>query len=251
VFFTTSSFANYENPTIINISINNKDSYPYCLGEGKDILSTNPGVAIEAMQSIEHKLNIKFNFIRDPWSRQKRKLQYNSTDMLFSASYKKSREKMGVYPRKKDGSIDQSRKIISAPYVLYKLKESPLNWDGEKFINLTGKIATQKGYSIVGFLNKKGVDVVENRSDTDIKLLLSKRVEGVARHIDSFDKFFKLNPEIAKKIVKIPTPLVPKSYYLLASNKFYKNNSVLVNKIWNELKNINTSDKFKHIRAKY
>ena len=246
----TSSASQIE-PTVINISFKNKDNYPYVIGEGKAILSVNPGVAIDTIHSIEKKLNIKFIVSRDSWLRQKRKLQYNKIDMLFSASYKKSRKNIGIYPTYENGLLNDTKKIISSSYVVYKLKESKLDWDGKVFSNLTGKLITQKGYSIVSFLKNKGVDALENRTDTDIENLLAKRVEGVARHSDTYDQYFKLNPKIAEKIVKLPIPLKSKGYYLLASKEFYKNNPSLVNKIWDELSNIDKSNKFKYIRDKY
>lgn len=251
IFIVTVSFANQTEPTVVNVSFKNKDYYPYCVGDGKNILSLNPGIAIEAMLSIEKKLNIKFNFERDPWSRQKRKMQYNQIDMIFLASFKESRKQWGVYPIRQNGAVDESKKIIESAYVIYKLKESKLDWDGVKFLNLSGQITTQKGYSIVSFLKERNVDVVENRSNTDLEKLLAKRVEGVARHDTTFDHYFKLNPHIAKKIVKLTIPLKSKAYYLVSSHKFYDSNSILVNQIWDELKNMDTSDKFKTIRNKY
>lgn len=251
VFIVTVSFANQIEPIVINASFKNKDYYPYCVGDGKNILTLNPGIAIEAMQSIEKKLNVKFNFTRDPWLRQKRKMQYNQIDMIFLASFEESRKQWAVYPTRENEVVDESKKIIDAAYVIYKLKESKLDWDGEKFFDLSGPIITQKGYSIVNFLKEKGVDVVENRSNTDIKKLLLKKVEGVARHDTTFNHYFKSNPKIAQKIVKLPIPLKSKAYYLVSSHKFYNNNSTLVNKIWDELKNLDTSDKFKSIRNKY
>jgi len=251
ISFIIASSASQVEPTVINISFKNKDNYPYVMGAGKSILALNPGVAIEAIRSIEKKLNIKFIISRDTWVRQKRKLQYNKVDLLFSASYKESRKNIGIYPTFENGSIDETKRILSSSYVVYKLKDSKLHWDGEKFTHLKGKIITQKGYSIVSFLKEKGVDVVENRTNTDIEYLLAKRVEAVVRHSDTFDQYFKANPEIAKKIVKLPIPLTSKGYYILSSHEFYKNNSSLVNKIWDELNNMDKVTKFKYIRDKY
>ena len=251
LFITTVLFANKGEPTIVNMVFNSKEDYPYCLGNGKDIQTTNPGIAIDAMRTIEKKLNIKFNFIRETWTRQQKKIQYNKVDMLFIASYKKSREKLGVFPRNSDGTVDDTKRTISSSYVIFKLKNSPLDWDGEKFINLTGKISTQKGYSIVSFLKEKGAEVIENNSDTDIKKLLHGRVEGIAMHNNRYKMYFKDNPEISSKIIKLPIPLTTKPYYVLTSHKFYKNNQILVNKIWEELKDMDKLEKFKTIRERY
>jgi len=242
-----SLFAN--SPTIINVSYENKATYPYYIGTSSKINFDKPGLAIEAMQSIEQKLNIKFKFKREPGIRGQKKLQYNKTDILLFASYKKSREKIGVYPKTKDGKIDTSKKAMELSYSLYTLKDSDLNWDGKKFINLTGKIGATKGYSIIKFLKKRDVDVSENTSNFgDPKKLIINRIQGFVNQDCKIDPFLKENPKLSKKIKKIYPPLKSKPYYMLFSHKFYNEHTDLVNKIWDELKNL---DKFTEIKKKY
>jgi polar amino acid transport system substrate-binding protein len=242
-------FAVETNPVVINVSYEDKATYPYYLGEGKKIDFSHPGVAIEAMQSVQKKLNIKFNFIREPGVRGQKRLQYNKTDMLLFASYKKSREKLGVFPKTKDGNVDTSKKAMELSYFLYTLKDSNLSWNGKKFINLNGKIGTTKGYSIVKFLKQRGVSVSENKSNLgDPKKLIAHRIVGFANQDCKIDPYLKADPKLASKIKKIYPPLKSKPYYMLFSHKFYEAHKKLVNKIWEELKNI---DKFKDIRKKY
>jgi len=45
----------------INVAYEDKATYPYTVGEGKEIDLKKPGLAIEAMKMIQKKLNIKFN----------------------------------------------------------------------------------------------------------------------------------------------------------------------------------------------
>ncbi len=241
-----------DNIKIINVSYENKATYPYYLGDSEHIDLKKPGIAIEAMQGIEKKLNIKFNFERKTSVRGQKELEYNKVDMLLFASYKKSREGMGVYPKNSDGSINTAKKAMNLSYVLYRLKNSTLDWDGKKFINLTGKIGATKGYSIVKFLQKRDVDVSENYSNTgDVKKLIAKRIQGIANQESKIDIYLKNNPKLAQKIEKCKIPLKTKPYYMLFSFKFYKENEKLANKIWDELKNLDSDEKFKSLREKY
>jgi hypothetical protein len=89
VFVSINLYANTNSPLTINVSIENKQTYPYYMGEGDKLNPKNPGLAIDALKSIEKKLNIKFNFKRESSLRGQKKLQYNKTDMLLFASYKK------------------------------------------------------------------------------------------------------------------------------------------------------------------
>jgi polar amino acid transport system substrate-binding protein len=252
VFVSINLYANTNSPLTINVSIENKQTYPYYMGEGDKLNPKNPGLAIDALKSIEKKLNIKFNFKRESSLRGQKKLQYNKTDMLLFASYKKERETLGVYPTKKNGDIDTDKRTMNLSYFLYTLKDSDLNWDGKNFINLKGKIGATKGYSVVKLLKDKGVEVSENNSNLgDPKKLIVKRIQGFANQGSKIDPYLKNNPQIAKKIKKIEIPLKTKPYFILFSYKFYKQNKELSNKIWEELKQLDTLDKFKKFRDKY
>ena len=204
------------------------------------------------MKTLEKELNIKFNFNRDSGVRGQKKLQFNKTDMLLFVSYKASRKKTGVYPTNKDGSINTNKRTMNLAYCLYVLKDSNLNWDGNNFLNLNGKIGATKGYSIVSFLEKRGVKVSQNSSNLgDPKKLIAKRIQGFANQESKIDPFLKNNPDIASKIKKIKIPLKTKPYYILFSHEFYKKNKELSNKLWDKLKQIDRSKNFANIKAKY
>jgi polar amino acid transport system substrate-binding protein len=252
IIFSNLLFGNENKIISIDVSYEDKQTYPYCMGIGKDIDVDKPGLTIEAMKNIENKLNVKFNFKRESGTRGQKKLQYNKTDMLLFASYKKERESLGVYPKKDNGEIDTDKRAMNLSYMLYTLKDSKLDWDGKKFINLTGKIGATKGYSIVEFLKANKVDVSENPSNLgDPKKLLIGRIEGFANQESKIDPYLKENPTLAKKIKKIEIPLKTKPYYILFSKQFYNTHTELSHKIWDELKQMDTMSKFTHIKDKY
>ena len=78
---------------IINVSYENKATYPYYLGNNNIVDDKNPGLAIDALRSIEKKLDIKFNFKREPGIRGQNKLKKNKIDLLLFASYKKKEKR--------------------------------------------------------------------------------------------------------------------------------------------------------------
>ena len=234
--------------TDILVSYENKATYPYYTKEG----SKNLGLAIDALKSIEKEFDLNFIFKREPGTRGQNKLKYDKVDLLLFASYKKAREEIGVYPKTADGKVDTDKRSMNLSYMLYKLKGSSLDWDGEKFINLTGSIGATRGYSIVKVLKKLGVKVKENNlNNTDILKLIKGRIQGVVNQSSKIDLYLSENPKLASQVEKVKTPVKTKPYYMLFSKGFYKNNPKLTNKIWESLKHLDSNPKFKSFRDKY
>ena len=204
LFLTLTVFSN-ESITII---YEDKETYPYQLEDGQNINLEKGGTLIELLLLVEKKLDIKINFVRAPWDRCFYDLETGKADGLFYASYKEERLKYGVYPLK-DNALDPDKSIETISYILYKLKSSNLKWDGKSFSNLTGKIGAPKGYSIVGDLQKMGVDVEESPGTlTDLKKLTAKRLAGVAALEEPADFFLSKDPKISRLVEKISPPLV-------------------------------------------
>ena len=220
-------------PLNIKVSYEDKQTYPFTIGTGTIIDKEKPGVTIEVLRTLEKKLNVKFYFKREQGIRGQKSLKTNKTDMLLFASYKKEREEMGVYPKNSNNKIDTRLKAMDLSYVLYTLKDSGLSWDGEKFINLKGKIGATKGYSIIPFLKEKGVTVSENTSNLgDPRKLIAKRIQGFANQESKIDPYLRQHPSYGAKIKKISPPLKTKPYYILFSHSFYKKYPKLAKKIW-------------------
>jgi len=233
--------------TNIVVSYENKATYPYYTKPNSKQL----GLAIDALKSIEKKLDVKFIFVREPGVRGLKKLAVNKVDLLLFASYNKDRDKIAVYP-KKNGVIDSSKKSMELGYYLYTLKDSNLSWNGKEFLNLNGKIGTTRGYSIIKFLRKLNIDISEsNSNEIDILKLLKHRVVGVVNQSSKIDLYLKKHPEIALKIKKVYPAIQKKPYYIIVSKKFYKNHKKLAIQIWELMKNLDTNPNYKKLREKY
>lgn len=236
----------------INLSYEDKQTYPFVMGFDALIPDRLPGVTIEVLRAIESEIGVKFIFKREQGIRGQKSLETNRADMLLFASYAKEREAIGVYPMLKESKVDESRKAMDLSYMLYTHRDSNLSFDGENFINLDGAIGATKGYSIVAFLKAKGVEVQENTSNLgDPKKLLAGRIVGFANQDSKIDPYLKENPTLAKKIKKIPTPLQSKPYYILFSHKFYSEHKDIAQKIWDATANHIDNKKFRHIVDKY
>lgn len=228
-----------------------KSNPPYSTGDGQTVPLEKPGINIEVLKGLEKKLNIRIRFERYNWKRCLKMLESNEADAIFEASFKPERMSIGVYPMK-NSEPDAAKRLMSNSYALYKMKNSPVQWDGKQFKYLTKPIGAAASYSIVGDLKEMGVNVVESYTQLDaFKILIKERLDGVADLETMADLILKNNPEEFKDIIKVSPPIRTKDYYLMFSHRFAQNTPRVMNDIWNELQRIRESGEYDKIAAQY
>ncbi|MDM8515302.1 transporter substrate-binding domain-containing protein [Desulfobacterales bacterium HSG16] len=234
-----------ETPVTVTIVYAVSSNPPFIMGKGTGIDLKKPGTTIEMLMMVAQHLDIQIKFKRIPWKRGLMFLENNEADGIFHASFKEKRTQIGVYPTK-DGKADPAKRILDMSYTLYKLKDSPLTWDGSAFENLNGPIAATIGYAVIDTLKKKGVTVDEGkRTSHSMMKLLKGRVAAVAELETMADAFLALNPEKFKNVAKMKKTVQNKPYYLLLSHRFVKEHPKLSRKIWDEIETVRESAAFK------
>ncbi len=227
-------------PLEILIAYENREQPPYYMGNTSKILLPKPGVAVEMVMRLEKWVpNLRVSLSRHLWQRCKKELQNGRVDGIFNASFKPERLRIGAYPME-NGKVDPSRRITTISYSLYKLRTSPVRYDGKNVINLKGVIGAPRGYSIVGDLKKKGAIVEESDATAlgHFKNLLSRRVRTLAMQDVTADALLKKRADQFKDVVKISPPLATKPYYLMLSHKFVNEHPVVAEKIWDAIAKI-------------
>lgn len=236
---------------ILTLSHEIEPNPPYYLGSRTGIDWDKPGIVLEVYKSLENRLDVELHFTQNPWERGLRLLEANEVDGVFNASFRPERMELGVYPMK-DGAADPNKRTFTNAYFLYKLKDSPLEWDGETFSNLDGEIGAVIGYSIVGDLEEMGVTVYEGQNQLDnLRKLARGRLTGVAGLETMNDLHLKAYPEEFKDIVKVQPPLAEKDYYLILSHQFVQQHPQLAADIWDEIERIRESGEYDKIAEKY
>lgn len=243
VLFTTLLFCLaaldlHAQPIEFIVAYEDTEQPPYQLGNTEEI-SAKPGVSVEMVMMLTDFLpDLKIGFRRVPWNRCLRELEAGRVDATFNASFREERLKFGAYPIK-DGQPDESRRIATLSYSLYKLRGSDISWDGEKIINLNGKIGAPAGYSIIDDLRKMGVPVDEAQTTrANLLQLQYRRVAAVAAQDVTADELLKNEASTFKDIIKVEPPLVSKAYYMMISHQFIKKHPALAEKIWDTLAKI-------------
>ena len=234
----------------ITLAYENESNPPYALGHGKSIDFTKPGITIDLLKKIEKKLNIKILFKRVPWKRGLLMLETNNVDGLFHASFKEKRAKFSVYPLTNE-IVDVNKAIMTNAYYLYTNKNSNLSWDGDKFINLNGKVGITKGFSIIDNVKNKNKIELCNSLSSGLNKLNFKTVEGIINLENRVDSMILNNPIKYKDIKKIKTPIKTKPYYLIFSKEFYSKNKDTVEKIWSQINIMKKNGEYNEIKAKY
>lgn len=217
----------------LTFACEDKMDFPHVLGEGQAIPSTNPGVSLEFIRRLGEELGLTITIKRLPWKRAlELELRNGTIDGLFPVSHKKEREALGVLPWK-DGKVDESRSMFTSTYFFYKLKSSPLAWDGRVLKGLQGPIGAPRGYSIVGDLRDMGYEVQESDDvRKDMKRLGQGWLGAMAGLESAQDHLLESSPGLGRNIVKVQPSISTKPYYLMLSHAFAERNPELAQRIW-------------------
>lgn len=233
-----------------------KPQPPFYLGETSEVLATKPGVAVEMVKMLADNIDgLEVNLKRMPWKRALYSLKSNRIDGIFNASYKPERLAMGWYPTtngKHDGPIDKDRRIATISYSLYHLKSSPILWQGEWSALKQELVGAPLGYSIVGDLRQKGIQVEESNSTrNNLNMLMTGRLKVAALQTVTADCILSSPQEDARysQIEKLTPPLISKPYFLMLSKQFVASNPVLSQRIWDEIRKIRLEDRSKLMKA--
>ena len=209
------------------------------------------GVTLDVLNTIAKRLDFDIEYVHLPWLRALIKLKQNKVDALFHASYKPDRIKYGLYPMK-NALVDTDKMLMTQRYILYKHVDSPLNWNGKNFTNLSGSLGAVMSYAIVSDLKKMGVMVTElSNSLALLNQVQSGRLAGFVSLENMTDSLIRKNKTALISIEKIPMAVTEKPYYLMFSHGRFKTHPELVEAIWMEINNIKTSGKYLELLKKY
>jgi polar amino acid transport system substrate-binding protein len=176
-------------------------------------------------------------------------LEVGAVDAIFSSSFKPDRLKIGIYPML-NGKPDRRYRIDTKSYSLYKLRNSPADWDGTGFRHVQQGLIALRGYAIVDDLKKSGAPVTEvNSPDDAFRMLLAGRADGFAQLTEFGDLTLRRKPEL-ERIVKVPQPLATRDYYLQISHQFNGRHPDLPPRIWKALAELRQAEG-ERLSAKY
>ncbi len=223
----------------LTFACEDKLDFPHVMGDGQALVLDKPGASVEFIRLLGEELGLQITIKRLPWKRAlELELKEGTIDGLFPVSYKKEREAFGVLPWK-GGKADETRSMFLSSYFFYKLKSSPLAWDGKALKNLQGPIGAPRGYSIAGDLRQMGYEVQESDDvRKDMKRLSLGWLAALAGLEPAQDFLLETNPELGKDIVKVQPAISTKHYYLMLSHSFVDKHPELAQRIWDKCREL-------------
>lgn len=216
-------------------------NFPWLTKNGQGL--NNKLVDMAALQS-----GIKVVQVAFPWKRCLSNIATGEVAGGLAASYSEERAKFAVYPTTPDGKLDPSRRLKTDGYSLYRVKGTAAHWDGRQFVDLTGRIGSQLGYSSSAELRKLGAAVYESNDNPEkaMKHLLAGDLELLALMTFEGDEQLN-NPELARKVEKIASPFTEKPYFVIFNKDFYNANRNAVEEFWAGLAAARESAQFKRL----
>lgn len=226
---------------------------PRYLGTGTEINWDRPGLTLELLRELGARLQVNLVIKRFPWNRGLYLVETGEADGVFHASYKQERERIGVYPKTADGTVDPSRAIFIQAYFLHVLRGAPVRWDGKTISGLDGKaIGATAGYSIVTDLEAMGVTVETGKiQGINLNKLVAGRIAAYAELENMAAAAIASDPAAYSEVEKLQPPLISKPYYLLLSHAFVERDPALAEAVFDTIAEINADPAFEARAAAY
>ena len=217
--------------------------------EAQDVLpwrtEKNGGLNFELLKMVEHRLDIRFNYISIPWKRCLAQLKANAVDGAFAVSYNPDRRELGEYPGGE--TIDTSKRMHVDRYVVLRKKGGKVEWDGKSFRNLDGPIGFQLGYSVGDVLRAQNVEVDEGsqRAVELARKLIAGRVAAAA--VGGSDAGGLMRGPLGAEMEQLPIPIIEKPYFLILSHALVASRPQLAERIWRAIEQSRNSPAYKKL----
>ena len=221
------------NAVELTIAYDVRESFPNIIGNGTNIESP-PGISLDILNEVAFQLNIDIKFVRYPILRIWYLMIKGDIDAAFIFSLTEERKNAAVYPMTDINTLDSRRRMARLDYHLYKLKESPIEWDGKNIIGLDGPVGIGRGNSIGKDLELMNIPVSIAKSVRhNVKKLIAKRITVIAEQNRPVNHI--LTGMGISNVERLDIPLSTKDYYLVFSKKFSASHPGLTENIWNTI----------------
>ncbi|MBV8659468.1 MAG: transporter substrate-binding domain-containing protein [Burkholderiales bacterium] len=225
-------------PATITLCEEDQDNYPW-------VIIGHPGYTSMMMNAVAARVGTRIVIVAKPWKRCLNEMKINAVDGVLNASFAPERMEMGNYPMR-DGELDNTRRMLTSHYSLYRLKGSEVNWDGRVFSNVNGPIGAQNSFSIINNLREAGVKVDDSSKKIDdlMRYLLLGSVVAVAAQTEAAEYVLAKHPEFRSRIERLPVSLAEKPYYTMFSKQMVAQYPAFTQEVWNAIAFVRESPEF-------
>jgi len=216
------------NDVQFNFCYEQQEFLPHFRTSSIELPKEKPGAAIEIIQHIDKQIpELSISYKRDNWSRCLKGLKTGKISGVLG-SYSTARAKFSHYPMKQN-QLDTERAFSKISVCLFHLIDENISWDG-KSIQFDSPliVSIPRGYHTIEILKSLNLDIYQtDTTERAHNLLLNKKVTASVAQCD-YSGF----PD---NVIPMLPPLRQDFGFIIISNKFYRENPELSEKIWNEL----------------
>lgn len=159
--------------------------------------------------------------------------EFGQLDGALFYSWSPQRDKIFAYP-KHQGMVDTKRRVATLNYVLYRKAGSSFRWDGHPLQQLSCLIGFNEGWSIGNDLKALGIPSESGKNaEQNLKKLDRGRICAYTTLEAAGDAAIARYQ--GAQFEKLPTPLSRKEYYLLFNQEAYRQQSPVIEQLWDEI----------------
>ncbi|MGQ5524706.1 substrate-binding periplasmic protein [Chitinimonas sp. PSY-7] len=221
------------------------DQPPWTFGDGH-------GLAFDLLHKVETELSEQFTYSGKPWKRCIEEVKAGIVDGVIGAADVPERQVFVEYPRSANGQVDPGSMLWRDHFYLFAATESKVEWDGVRFQNLNGSIATQRGYSVIYWLNKLGIPVTAESKDADelLRILVTNLAGAVIIQGPVAVKMANNDLRFRGKVRTLAKPFRSEALYLIINKQAYAKSPARINAIWQSIAKNRQSTEYQATEAK-
>lgn len=191
-------------------------------------------------------LGFEIDYVARPWKRCFRDVETGEVDGIIGVSYRPERAAIAVFPMTSEGEIDASRALFSTGNSLFKLKSDPLDWDGNGFNHLNGKIAVTLGHAIAEKIRQTGapVEEVSGNSTAILAMVVAGHCQAAVMDRAVGDHLIASNPTYNTLLQRIPIPVQEHPEFLVLSRQFATHYRAFAEMLWDRIRTMRATTRY-------
>ena len=215
---------------ILHLGFNDEPIPPYI---ERSVPSAGPqGSAFVLVDLAAHQIGCQIVWQPLPILRVLHATSLGDVDGALFYSWTAERARTLIYPQR-DEQLDQTRRIATLNYVLYRQRGSAVEWDGVQLRPEGCAVGYNEGWSIIEYLKQHAMTPHTGKGAGPLLKLLAKgRLCAYATLEEAGDAAIAAQPG---RFEKMSPPLARKDYYLLFNPAYYRANQSQVEALWTRI----------------
>lgn len=226
-----------EGATTLRLCYQLEDYLPFT-APASSAQSPGPGILLELITAAAAQAELAIALQRKPWKRCILALQKGEVEGIFPAIWQEERDAWGQFPgrdRKRGLPVQRQYRLWQVDYPIATRRDSPLEWDGQRFSHLQHGLSTPLGYLTQQRLAELGaLASASYKAEKALQLVASGRLDGFVIE-RSISQALITQLQLQDQLQFLPVPLLEADWHLPLSQQFYLRHPELAERFWQAL----------------